>query len=185
MAGFGHFAVGLVSGRRHKEVTGSRSTRALFLFPLLGLLPDIDVAWVNLGVPDVGWAGHRGFTHTPLFAVACGLVAAAWRVRQDRPWKALTLAVTLTVLSHGILDALAQDGRGIMFLWPISELRMHFPWRPIPDAPRGVAILSPGGLAGQLLEFAYFAPFWLYAVWPRRRTPAAQTSVEGPLATST
>jgi inner membrane protein len=175
MAGFGHIAIGLVSGRRHKEVIGARGWRSLFWFPVVGMLPDVDFFWVCLGVPDRGWAGHRGLTHTPFFALSCGLILAWALIKTGRNWRAMTTAVTLTMLSHGLLDGLAEEGRGIMYLWPLSDTRFHLPWRPIPDAPTGLAFFSRKGLHGFLVELAYFSPWWLYALWPRRRIRNRET----------
>jgi inner membrane protein len=62
---------------------------------------------------------------------------------------------------------LAQEGRGIMFAWPLTEQRYHFPWRPIPDAPTGLAFFSRKGMLGLALELAYFSPFTLYALLSR------------------
>jgi inner membrane protein len=140
------------------------------------MLPDIDVTWVGLGVPDVGLGGHRGLTHTPAFALAMGLVAGlvARRLRLDAV-RAAT-AITLVLLSHGLLDGLAQEGRGVMAFWPLSNDRYHFLWRPIPDAPRGLELFSRKGMSGFLTELAYFAPFTIYALTPRvvRLRPAPQ-----------
>jgi inner membrane protein len=137
-------------------------------------LPDFDVFPVALGVPDGGIWGHRGVSHTPLFALLAGLLTALVLWRRDRHPLRLGLAVALVVASHPVLDALAQDGRGMMFLWPLSEHRFHFPWRPIPDAPRGLAFFSQIGLRHLAIELVYFLPFTLYALWPRRPWAAAR-----------
>jgi inner membrane protein len=175
MAGFGHVAVGLVSGRLHRETwDGGRLVLRLLGFALLAMLPDFDVLAVALGVPDPGIWGHRGVSHTPAFALCVGLLATlvawCWHARPIR----LGLIVTLVVGSHALLDALTQEGRGMMFLWPLAVTRFHFPWRPIPDAPRGLAFFSAVGLRHLLVELVYFAPFTLYSLWPRwvrRRVP--------------
>jgi inner membrane protein len=138
---------------------------------LLAMLPDIDVTWCALGVPDVGLSGHRGLTHTPAFALAVGLAAGliAWlRRREAGAWR-VGLTVALVVLSHGLLDSMAQDGRGIMSFWPFSCRRYHLFWRPIPDAPTGLAFFSRKGMQSLVTELAYFAPFTIYTLSPRVR----------------
>jgi inner membrane protein len=168
MAGFGHVAVGVVSGRLHGTWSGRKLLLGLLVFAFLGMLPDFDVILVALGADDRGLLGHRGVSHTPMFALAAGLLAAliTWARGQRRPI-GRGLVVALVVCSHCILDALTQDGRGMMFLWPLSADRFHFPWRPIPDAPRGWQFFSAIGLRHFVIELIYFAPFTLYAVWPR------------------
>jgi inner membrane protein len=143
------------------------------------MVPDFDVFPVALGVLDGGIWGHRGVSHTPAFALLAGLVTALLMWRRDRHPIRLGLAVALVVASHAVLDALAQDGRGMMFLWPLSTGRFHFPWRPIPDAPRGLAFFSEVGMRHLAIELVYFLPFSLYALWPRlrgapRRSPAGR-----------
>jgi inner membrane protein len=138
----------------------------------LAWLPDVDVTWVWLGVPDRGLLGHRGFTHTPLFALAVGVAVGIFSWARRRPGVVRRgLAAFLLVASHGILDGIAQDGRGILYLWPFSMERFHLPWRPIPDAPVGLAFFTKLGLSHLAVEFALFLPFTLFAV--RRRAIAA------------
>jgi inner membrane protein len=134
----------------------------------LAWLPDADALPLALGAPDRGIFGHRGFTHTPLFAAAVGLAVAAYWLARRRPGSVrLGVLATLLVSSHGLLDAIAQEGRGIMFLWPLSTERFHLPWRPIPDAPLGLAFFSRIGLAHLAIELLLFLPFTLYAIGPK------------------
>jgi inner membrane protein len=175
IAGFGHVAVGLVSGRLHADRTGRRPLWILLSYVAVAQFPDIDVAWVSLGVRDVGLAGHRGLTHTPLFALFVGLMAgwlfrAPLRERLQRGW-----GVALVMASHGVLDALAQEGRGIYFLFPFSMERIKFAWQPIPDAPTGLAFFSRTGMHHLAIELMLFLPFTLFALWPRRRRRAPAT----------
>ena len=158
-----------MAGRLYAEPARKNLVVPFLRFVALAMLPDMDVFWVMLGVPDRDLIGHRGATHTPLFALVVGLLVWLWlRDRRPHAWR-LALLATLLVASHGLLDALAQDGRGIMFLWPLSSERFHMPWRPIPDAPVGLEILTRAGCQHLALEFVYFAPFTLYALWRRPR----------------
>ncbi|AUX41200.1 uncharacterized protein SOCE26_026100 [Sorangium cellulosum] len=56
-------------------------------------------------------------------------------------------------------------------LWPWSDERFFAPARPIPVAPIGLGILSARGLRVMAFEAVAFAPLFLYALWPRRRSP--------------
>jgi inner membrane protein len=172
----------LVSGRLHGEHTRRRRLLFLLTFPVLAMLPDIDVLWVSLGAPDAGAIGHRGFTHTPLFALFVGALAALLNGGCRRARLRFAGMVTLAVASHGVLDALAQDGRGILLAWPFWDERFHFPWRPLPDAPVGVAFFSQLGLDSLATEVLYFLPMVAYALWPRRwrRARAGPVALSSP-----
>jgi inner membrane protein len=139
---------------------------------VLAMLPDADALPIFCGIfDDHGPVGHRGLTHTPLFALLIGVLvflAGRWR-RWSEPLRCGVIAALL-VGSHCLLDAMAQQGRGIMLGWPFSEARFHFPWRPIPDAPFGRALFSQLGISHLSLEFAYFLPLTLYSLWPNRAT---------------
>ena len=75
----------------------------------------------------------------------------------------------LVLASHGILDTFTDGGLGCALLWPFSDERFFAPWRPLPVAPIGRAFLSAAGLHVALWEALLFAPFLLYALWPRVR----------------
>jgi inner membrane protein len=182
IAGLGHIAVGYVSGRLSTQVTGRRAParpiRLTLACVALALLPDADVLFLLAGLPDRGLFGHRGLTHTPLFALIVGALVGlgAWAARRPRPWR-LALGAALLVLSHGLLDGLADEGRGVFVFWPFSLTRYHFSWRPIPDIPVGLAMLRPLGLRHLAIELAYFLPMVVGALcwrslgpWFRRLT---------------
>ncbi|HVR62420.1 MAG TPA: metal-dependent hydrolase [Polyangia bacterium] len=183
IAGYGHIAVGMASGRLFADLSDQRRPWRQALIGIgLAWLPDVDVLWLALGAPDRGLLGHRGFTHTPLFALAVGALVGVWLWARGRG-RPVTLAVLAALLvgTHGILDGIAQDGRGILFFWPLSAERFHLPWRPIPDAPLGLALFSRVGLSHLALEFLYFIPFTLFTLrWRREKTrrgrPAAVRS---------
>ena len=168
--------MGLASGRMRAE--RGRLWSTMMACSALAMLPDADTFLLLCGVADRGLAGHRGFTHTPLFALLVGAIAVAiGRARGWRrpPWTGFI--ATLLVASHELLDAMAQDGRGMLFLWPLSMHRYHFPFRPIPDIPTGLQIFSRLGLRQLLIETALFFPLiadslsW-QALWRSGRTDA-------------
>src|SRR5262249_26393449 len=76
------------------------------------------------------------------------------------------VAAMLLVGSHGLLDAMAQDGRGILFAWPFSTQRFHLPWRWIPDAPTGLRLFTRIGVRHLAIELVYFFPLVVYALRP-------------------
>lgn len=166
----GHVAVGMALGR---YAAGSASTRrlaaAMTLLSLLALLPDADVVAFRFGIPYSAPWGHRGASHSFVFAVGVALVAAgvarALGARAAR-WGGLTF---LAVASHGVLDALTNGGLGAALLWPFSHGRYFAPVRPLPVSPIGAGMLSSRGLYVVGVELLAFIPFWTYALWPRGR----------------
>ena len=170
MASFGHVAVGLLTGRLHRgsEQSERRNTWAtLALFTILSTLPDLDVLLVAFGASEKGPFGHRGAMHSLTMAVAAGVfcaVAARW---WRWPVARTALAGAAAVASHTLLDLLGAGGRSLALFWPLSSARYHSPWRLLPDAPRGLKLLSSTGLRELLIEFALFLPMTIYALWPQ------------------
>jgi inner membrane protein len=190
MASYGHLAVGLLAGRLHGGSDTSRDARAsagsLLFFAALAELPDADVVGVALGVRDLGHFGHRGASHSFLTAVAIGVVSGLGARRFGWPVVRTAVAATLAVASHGILDACGEGGRGIPLLWPLTEARFTSPWRMLPDAPRGMNMLSWRGLLDLAVEFVVFFPLTAFALWParpallRRKTPLPDPHIAAP-----
>lgn len=161
----GHAAVGLLAARYGVPDRGLRA-RALAAIGMvaLSMLPDADVVAFKLGIAYSDQFGHRGASHSFAFALAAG-VAAAVAVRSPRlaPWCVAVIA------SHPLLDALTDGGLGVALLWPLSDQRFFFPWRPIPVSPIGPGFFSARGARVVLVELLLFSPLYALALWPRRR----------------
>lgn len=139
------------------------------------VLPDLDSIGYYLGVPYESAFGHRGFTHSLLFAA---LLASALLVfvRDDRhgdPGK-VWVFLFLATASHAALDAFTDGGGGVAFLAPFDNTRYFMPWRPIEVSPmsvrrfftaRGVTVIV-NELAWVWLPSALFA---IVAISVRRR----------------
>jgi len=127
---FTHPAVALGLMPWFNGVRGSRSV--LFTGMLLTALPDIDVVGLGLGIPYGHFWGHRGFTHSLLFAVITGALAA---VAISRPIGGKTVRIwlyfSLCVASHGVLDAFTNGGLGVAFFSPFIDERFFFSITPI------------------------------------------------------
>lgn len=108
---------------------------------LLAAAPDLDAVLHWSGVPYDNVFGHRGFTHSPFFALLVA-AAVAWLVhRRPNPRgspRALFAYLFLCVASHGLLDAMTNGGLGVAFLAPFSAERWFLPWTPIAVAPISV-----------------------------------------------
>jgi inner membrane protein len=164
MASVGHIAIGLVGARILGRTAGG-GRRAGLLLSALSLAPDLDVIGMRFGVPYGAEWGHRGATHSLLCGVVVAL-ATALALRQDLPFRWFAPIAVAVLVSHGLLDAMTDGGRGVALLWPWSIHRFFFPWRPIPVAPIGLRILSPRGLRIMLRETVVFTPAWVFAFWP-------------------
>lgn len=133
------------------------------------ILPDADVLSFQLGIPYESFWGHRGFSHSFLFATLTGLLV----VLTFYPRKLMSLAgfglccyFSLCTASHGILDAMTTGGLGVAFFSPWDETRYFFPWRPIQVSPIGIAnFFSERGMKVLLSEFIWIViPSAIYVV---------------------
>lgn len=133
----------------------------------LSMLPDLDVISLRLGVPYSAPFGHRGATHSLIFAAVAALASTLLARREGERSSRIVFIALLVAVSHPLLDALTDGGLGVALLWPISTQRFFFPWTPIPVAPIGAAMLSVRGLRVLLFEAVWFLPLCAWALWPR------------------
>jgi len=110
----------------------------------LAVLPDLDVAGFRFGLGYASEWGHRGVSHSLLFAlIVSGLVALVWaRVRSPGAF----LFLCGSMASHMLLDMLTDGGQGVMLLWPLDETRWFLPWQPIRVSPIGLRFFTARGL---------------------------------------
>jgi inner membrane protein len=170
MAGVGHIAVGMAAARWRERRGAALATLAPSMggWALLSMLPDSDVIGFSFGIPYTSIWGHRGVTHSFVFALFVGTVVAALAYRRRASALSTGILAALVVVSHGLLDTLTDGGRGIALLWPFTDRRYFAPWHPIPVSPIGLGLLSQFGVRVALHEMLLFAPVFAYAVWPRR-----------------
>ena len=133
-------AVGIALGR------GVIPARLLGFGLLCSILPDLDVLAFKLGIPYEAMLGHRGFSHSIVFAL---LAAVAFRigskVGRERPWTTF-LFLSFATISHGLLDALTNGGLGVGFFAPFSGRRYFFPADWIEVSPIGASFFSARGM---------------------------------------
>lgn len=134
----------------------------------LSLLPDADVIGFRLGVRYADDWGHRGATHSFVFALGVALLAALVARAARMPARRTALLVLAVVASHPLLDTLTDGGLGCALLWPFSTERYFAPWTPLPVAPIGRAFLSSRGMRVALTELVVSAPLLAYALGPSR-----------------
>jgi len=173
MATLGHVAVGVVAARWRASRPGAPSLPLSMLgLSALSVLPDVDFVAFMVGIPYRHPFGHRGMTHSLLFAALIGLVVALGLRLRRQPVLLDAVLAALVVASHGVLDAMTTGGLGVEFFWPVDTHRYFLPWRFIPVAPLGAGMLSARGLSVLLTEVVLFLPAWAYALWPRSRARA-------------
>jgi len=119
--------------------TGSSfvNKRILFLGVLLSMLPDADIIGYRLGVPYAHSFGHRGLSHSLLFAFCCAALFATLPWARAMRWRAM-LFLFLATISHGILDAMTRGGLGVGFFIPVLNDRYFFSFRPIEVSPMSI-----------------------------------------------
>jgi inner membrane protein len=125
------------------------------------VIPDLDAIGFRLGIPYGAPLGHRGLSHSFMFALLLATLAALAffpnglpGIRRRKIWLYLTIAAA----SHGLLDAFTDGGLGIALLAPFDNSRYFAPWRPIQVSPIGLRpFLSREGMDVLLSE-----PEWVW-----------------------
>jgi len=102
------------------------------------MLPDIDVVGFRLGIRYGEFWGHRGFTHSLLFAAILATLALITGFSSGSPGLGRAWLWTyffFATASHGFLDAMTDGGLGVALFSPFDNTRYFFPWRPIVVSP--------------------------------------------------
>jgi inner membrane protein len=126
-------------------------------------IPDADVIAFSFGIPYGHFFGHRGFFHSPFFALLLSVFLVGLFFREietfSRQWFFYFIFFFLLSASHGVLDAFTNGGLGIALLSPFNNTRYFFPWTPIMVSPIGIqGFLSTWGLSVIKSEFLWI---WL------------------------
>jgi inner membrane protein len=136
---FSHAIVALAMGKafQNKEL----GWRELSVGALCSALPDLDVLGFYFGIQYGDMWGHRGMTHSVVFAaLLAGMLVGVWY--RGKPVVAMTklfLYFFLCTASHGVLDAMTNGGLGVAFFSPFDTTRYFFPLRPVLVSPIGVS----------------------------------------------
>lgn len=146
---------------------------------LCSMLPDADVIAFRFGIPYEHMLGHRGFTHSIVFAIVFAFVVALAVFREYKyfsaRWWLIVLLLFFCTVSHGILDAMTNGGRGVGFFIPFDDSRYFLPWRPIQVSPIGASrFFSEWGLRvikSELLYIALPSMVWIGLMRLVRRKP--------------
>jgi inner membrane protein len=110
------------------------------------VLPDLDVIAFRLGVPYASEFGHRGFTHSLLFALFVAVLCGGMCRHLQTSFLRALLFGFAACASHGVLDAFTTGGLGVEFFWPWSSDRYFAPYQVIQVSPIGASrLFSEGG----------------------------------------
>jgi inner membrane protein len=112
--------------------------KLFLLAAVCSVIPDVDVIAFTFGIPYESPWGHRGFTHSLVFALClASFLALFHRQFSSKPWVTFWLCF-LSCSSHALLDAMTNGGLGVALYWPFSLKRIFLPFRPIQVSPIGV-----------------------------------------------
>lgn len=153
--------------------------RLYLLAAFCAVIPDVDVIGFRYGIRYSSVWGHRGFTHSLLFAflLACLVIIILFRNISGRRRATLILFFFIATASHGLLDALTDGGLGVAFFAPFSNARYFFPFRPIAVSPISAsAFFTSRGIEVLLSEFVWIwipsllllGCAFLYRRWKRK-----------------
>lgn len=113
---------------------------------IFSMLPDADVVGFGFDINYADSWGHRGASHSLLFAAVAALLATAL-LRPDN-YRIAGVFLFLSMASHGLLDTLTNGGLGAALFWPWSDVRIFAPVTPIEVSPIGIGnFLTARGLA--------------------------------------
>ena len=123
---------------------------------VLTVIPDADVIGFRFGIEYADAWGHRGATHSIVFAgLFAGFISLLWKDARSLAGFAF---LTLAMASHGLLDTLTDGGLGAALWWPFDNARIFAPETPIRVSPIGAGFFSMRGLETLISEFKWI---WL------------------------
>ena len=135
---FGHAFAAIALGSSFSKSLKTWKFWALGM--VCSIIADADVVSFKLGIAYEDFWGHRGFTHSLLFALIFGIIVTLLFYRKhflSKSGLALILFFSLCTASHAVLDAMTSGGLGVAFFSPWDNTRYFFPWRPIQVSPIG------------------------------------------------
>jgi len=150
--------------------------RGVALFMTLANLPDIDFL-VGYLVASDAHAFHQGPTHCLLFAVVMGLLLGFVFRRRLGLWPA-TIAFTLTIVSHDVVDVFSgpapgfNRSPGIALLWPFDTEMVSAPFTIFPGILHEnlEQLVSLHNAIAMIYEAAVFLPLIaLLLLWLAKR----------------
>ena len=152
-----------------EDISLRKDWTALLMGASLAIIPDLDltISWIFGFHQQL----HNGFTHSILFSVCLGLMAAV--LMREARFRGF-LVYTIATLSHGLLDMMTKrEFGGAALFWPFSSTKYnlgimdYFEFYPAP----GIEPLGPileRALEICSYEMMIFMPIFILTVWWRR-----------------
>lgn len=125
---FGHALASIAIGASFTKTMKNLKFWLLGVF--CAIFPDADIVGFKFGITYASFFGHRGFTHSLVFALIFGFLIA---------FLFYAVFFTLATASHSVLNAMTTGGLGVAFFSPFDNTRYFFSWRPIQVSPIGAA----------------------------------------------
>ncbi len=143
---------------------------------LLAAAPDLDV--VMHAVVDYSHPfGHRGAFHSLAWYALVAVLVASVSPFRARRWTSTTCFL-IAMASHSLLDMLTNGGLGISLWWPLSDVRLFLPWRPIPVSPLSIGrFFTTRGLTILQAELPFAVPLFVFA-WVLRPKPRTSGTLD-------
>jgi inner membrane protein len=139
-------------------------TRVWIAGAACSVIPDLDVIGFRFGIRYGDFWGHRGFTHSLVFAAAITGIAMIVAFRREIPALgrfSLIAYLFLATASHGLLDAMTNGGLGVAFFSPFDNDRYFLPWRPVQVSPISLGRLF--GIRAQAIITSELLWIWVPA----------------------
>ena len=137
---FGHALTAVTLGTSFSKTL--TSSKFWLLGIICAILPDADVIGFSFNIDYSSFWGHRGFSHSLVFALLLGVFVTFIFYRNSflsKKGMLYILFFTLCTASHAVLDAMTTGGLGVAFFSPFDDTRYFFSWRPIRVSPIGIA----------------------------------------------
>ena len=138
--------------------------RLLVVGALCSVVPDLDVLGLRLGLAYGDLLGHRGLSHSLLFAVMAALTMTPLFFAGPH-FEGLRLRIGVYVFvvtaSHGVFDAMTNGGLGVAFFSPFDTTRYFLPMRPVEVSPIGISAFFTARSLGVLASEAV----WIGLPW--------------------
>lgn len=114
---------------------------------VLSILPDADSIGFAFGIPYASFWGHRGFSHSIVFALLVAVLVQQlffrFKVNFFGSIKIISF-LFFSCVSHAVLDAMTTGGLGVAFFAPFDNTRYFFSFRPIKVSPINVKAFFDG-----------------------------------------
>jgi inner membrane protein len=156
------FTHGFAAYTLSKVIANKTATFKLLLAVVIcSMLPDADVIGFKFGIAYDSLFGHRGFTHSIVFALLLAFTVKSIFFKAEKIFSKngmlILFVLFMSTLSHPLLDMLTNGGLGVALFSPFSNHRYFFGGlRPVQVSPIGaIGFFSMWGVRVLISEFIF------------------------------